>query len=79
MKCWNCHEEIPDGARSCSYCETKQDRRSVPSEDAVIDAVELIDPDLLDSLKDLAMASETAEGSEPASVEASVGSASSCS
>jgi hypothetical protein len=33
----------------------------VPSEDAVIDAVELIDPDLLDSLKDLAMASETAE------------------
>ena len=26
MQCWNCHKEIPEGAKSCRYCESKQNR-----------------------------------------------------
>ncbi len=63
MKCWNCHNEIPDGAKSCSYCEKMQDRESVEPEalEEVLEAIDKAEPGLVDQLLAMAECCETAE------------------
>jgi len=33
MQCWNCCKEIPEGAKSCGYCESKQNQSPVANAD----------------------------------------------
>ncbi|MBN8461030.1 MAG: hypothetical protein J0M04_24635 [Verrucomicrobia bacterium] len=60
MKCCNCLKEIPDGARSCKYCEATQETPKVnPGQLAQIMAS--IPPDDLTMLHETAMESDTME------------------
>ncbi len=53
MKCWNCLKEIPDDAKSCQYCEQKQDRQTLkPGElKETLEAVESEEPHLVARLR----------------------------
>lgn len=63
MKCRNCHKEIPDGAKSCLYCETKQDPQHLESEvvEEMLETIDTVEPGLVDQLKAMAENFNTAE------------------
>jgi len=61
MKCRNCLKEIPDGAKSCQYCEAKQDDTPLTSRREMEEMLDVTDPGLKTHLQILAASSETAE------------------
>lgn len=63
MKCWNCQKEIPDEAKSCSYCERRQDREPVDPEafKEALKSINTAEPGFVDQLRAIAERYETAE------------------
>lgn len=63
MKCWNCQKEIPDGAKSCSYCEKGQNREAVEPKvlEEALEAINKAEPGIVDQLRTMAECYGTAE------------------
>lgn len=61
MNCWNCHKTIPDLAKSCPYCEVKQDRTPPPPPDVMKEILGQMSPRDLEQLRKASLSAATAE------------------
>lgn len=61
MKCHNCLKEIPDGAKSCGWCEARQDPEDLAFEESAMKILQSLDPAVIADLKRMSESAETGE------------------